>query len=391
MESLRSMITNEDKKKCKGGRKKGFLATIAALLLSCSVVLAQNYTAGVTNTDKPDLSMQKVVYRLQILETNMLAMTSGTNTMIITNATFGDMTNLLACIKTNTAIVDRNVTNTVNVTNVIFGDITNLLAYIRTNSDIFDRNITNVVEVTNSTFADVTNLLSVINTNTTPSYGTNGTSVVFADGLETNVFMPFTATGGDGATLPMAVAPMLFDGVGALNRDQGVRSVTNVVTVTNIVFADIPTLLALFQKYHETNGTYSATNSLKTVPLNYDYTSGSAKVKETTPILSQTWGADGTGLMINAVSTNYTSEWIDSSAYNAFSFQISTPAAQTTNEVIYIDGTLNSGTNWFVLSTNTMATTNSVLVQLEGKIQKLRARQLSTGTVFSVEAFLGYK
>lgn len=370
------MTTNEDKKKCKGGRKKGFLATIAALLLSCSVVLAQNYTAGVTNTDKPDLSMQKAVYRLQIIETNMLAMISGTNPMIITNVMYADMTNLLAWIKTNTAIVDRNVTNIVYVTNAIFGD--------------------------------VTNLLSSINTNTTPAYGTNGTSVVFADGLETNVFMPFTAIGGDGATLPMAVAPMLFDGVGALNRDNGKRSVTNTVSITGtvgvsnitggVLSVTNPTLATILsalnslsnriEQVYDTNTASLGTNGIRTIPAGYVPGNNAINAYLITEALSSTYGGDGTWELLSGVSTNYTSDWIDVSRYKNFTFMICPSAA--TNHQMFIDATLNSGTNWYNVYSGTITNTNTIMIQWANyKLQKIRGRILTTNETDTLRGFAG--
>lgn len=96
----------EEKKKCKGGRKRGFaLFVLLAMLAMPSLVLGQNYTNTISATNTEPQSLQKIAYRLQILETNIAALAAGagpTNVLSVTNVTLGQLISLQNAISNYT-------------------------------------------------------------------------------------------------------------------------------------------------------------------------------------------------------------------------------------------------------------------------------------------------
>ena len=120
----------------------------------------------------------------------------------------------------------------------------------------------------------------------------------------------------------------------------------------------------------------------------YDNSSDTIKVKEVAHPILQTLGGDGTWELLSGVSTNQDGVWFDVSHYKHFSLMMCPSAA--TNHWIYIDASLNSGTNWVNISSNYFNSTNNTLVQFSDiKVKYLRARYVGTNETTTVRGFAG--
>lgn len=175
----------------------------------------------------------------------------------------------------------------------------------------------------------------------------------------------------------------VVDSTGALKISIGGSSGTVVSTKNLQVATNTPTASTNTALVHGWSDEYG-----RQIVKGYNQVADTIKVSEVAHPILQTLGGDGTWELLSGVSTNQDGVWFDVSQYKHFSFMFCPTVA--TNHWVYLDVSLNSGTNWVNISSNYFNSTNNTLVQLANqKYKQIRARYVGTNETTTVRGFAG--
>jgi hypothetical protein len=323
----------EKNKRCKGGKggRKRFTAIAVAAMMCCGV-LGQNYTNTISVTNSTDAALQKIAYRLQMVETNVDIMRQMMTNATITIAGGVPGTNAVTNAS-GTFLVTSNVVSMIGVTNPVgvpFLAVSNVASGT-------------TVGVTNSS---ATILLITISTN---GIGSGVATPMFVVGSSTNA-----VTNASGTTLAMTSA--LLDKTVSTNSG---TAPTNNIFVAYYISTNLPTALASGSAASPWMDQYR-----RQVIAGYSQSLNSLATTEQSPAVFQVFPAQPwANFVMTGSITNTNSTAVDVSLYYHHTWQLvltNVAPASSMSGAFTIQTSLDN-TNFVNVQTNYFDITNATI------------------------------